>query len=97
MDLQNCAPFGCFRQGHMDMHAEPTWPEDRWIDEVDAVRSADDDDMSELLDAIKLRQQLIDHALGCHGALMNTAHGRDRIELIEENECRCDLACDAEY
>src|SRR6266699_2815077 len=70
----------------LDLHVEATGPEDRRVDEVLAVRSPDDDDVLETLDAVDLGEQLRDdRALDVRGD-PGPACSEQRVHLVEEHD-----------
>src|SRR4051794_11814935 len=82
--------FRGFRVGtlDLDLHVEPTRPQDRGVDHVLAVGRADHDDVLEPLDAIDLRQQLRDDRVLDVGGHTRTAGAEDRVHLVEEDDDR---------
>ena len=42
----------------LDLHVQPTWPQDRRVDHVLSVRGSDDDHIVQALDTVDLAQQL---------------------------------------
>src|SRR5438132_811887 len=63
-----------------------SWPEDRRVDEILAVRSADHDDVLETLAAVDLGEQLRDdRALDVRGD-PGPARPEQRVHLVEEND-----------
>ena len=68
-----------------DLHIQSARAQNRRIDEVLAVRGADDDDVVELFDAVDLRQQLgHDRRLHIRG-LARAAGAEERLHLVEED------------
>ena len=86
MEAQDLAPRLGIGQRHRDVHAEAAGPQDRRIDEVDAVGRPDDDDARQLFHAVEFGEQLIDHPVGGHRAAVLAADRGDGVELVEEDD-----------
>ncbi len=72
------------------MHTESPWPQRRRVDHSDVVRRTDNDDLAAMLNAVKLGEQLVEHALRRARSLAVNADapGRDCVQLIEEDDAR---------
>ncbi len=72
----------------LDLHVEPAGTQDRRVDHVFAVRSADHDDVLQQLDPVDLGEQLRNDRVlhvGAHAAATGT---EDRVHLVEEDDDR---------
>ncbi len=85
-----------FSVGHRDVYpaVESTGPEQRGVDYVRPVRGTYHDDVLQLLQAVHLGEDLVDHALGY--AVVAGAPPPPRcycVQLVEEDDCRGGLPC----
>src|SRR5208337_5037251 len=92
VDLHDLDPVEFARDADLDLPVEPAGPPQGSVDGIDAVGCADNNYLTAFLEAVHHGQELgNDPAFDLPGHLL--APGRDRIELVDEDDRRSVLAC----
>ena len=80
--------LGLIRVGSLDLdlHVEPSGPQDRRVDQVLAVGGADDDHVLQGLDPVELGEQLRDDRRLDVGGDPRAAGAEDGVHLVEEDD-----------
>ena len=87
MDAEDLAPAALVGHADDDLAVEPAGPAQRLVDRLGAVGRGDHDEIGARLQPVHQRQQLRDEALlGLARHL--AALGRDRIDLVDEDDRR---------
>mmetsp|Transcript_21941 Transcript_21941/g.62281 ORF Transcript_21941/g.62281 Transcript_21941/m.62281 type:complete len:483 (+) Transcript_21941:867-2315(+) len=82
-DLHSPALIG---KADLHMHFKTPWPQQRLVDEVHAIRHADEEDVVERVHAIDLRQQLVYDAVVHARAVLSGAAGlADGVDLVKDD------------
>src|SRR5262249_23529025 len=81
---------------YFESHVESSWPKQRRVEHVGAVRGCDDDDTLEWREAVHLHQQLVERLLALlvnEGSRRRAPLARHRVELVDEDDARRVLLC----
>ena len=79
-------------QADVDLAVEAARPEDGRVEDVEAVRRGDDDDVVGRAEAVELDEQLVERLLALLVAVRAAAGLADRVELVEEDHAAAELA-----
>mmetsp|Transcript_14031 Transcript_14031/g.45072 ORF Transcript_14031/g.45072 Transcript_14031/m.45072 type:complete len:283 (+) Transcript_14031:23-871(+) len=87
MHAEDLPPIALVRQRDVDHAVEAARPQQRWVDQVGPVGGRDDNDPREGLHAVHLVQKLREDAR--RDLAPTGADGRERVDLVEEDNGGC--------